>query len=439
MECPGTAGVHPTMNEIPGRRVRLTTAALITTIALLVAPGFLPFSAAGSLANPEIQDEVGDVSPGSFAVNNPAHSSLFASANISAYDLRGAYILLETHDDVYLRFLVRDLPDDFGPPANGVPQGLVGPNATQPFVVLLAFFQAKGQSYMANASLALVEGQSIVDRYTLHRGNDWIELQGAYNVIDNSVTLRIPKDLIGNPTKGDRMTDFRAEGRFGNFQMDFAPNARDVSASPSPAPTDVLQILLHLANGGTQLVEPTFGRSYDFGNFRDPFGAVHLSASPSSRAVAPGGSVRYDVEVSNGADFTDIVLLTLVSASAGWSHSLSLSEVTIAPHSSQVIVVTVHAPQAAQGALVSRITAVGSAGATDALALVTNVAQGSATNPTSTPASNASGHDRPGDGADDGASPHPKKRQKKATPGFEMAALAASLGAVAWAARRRRS
>lgn len=429
------------MTGTPGRRVRLTTAALITISALLVVPG-VPFSAhAGSLSNPEIEDPVDDVNPAAFAINDSAHAPLFSSLNLTAYDVRAAYWFREGPDDIFLRILVKDLPDAWGPPLSLVEdENPFGPNVSQPFVQLHAFFQVNGASYQVNASLAFIDDLVVVDRYQMLVGGAWVGLEGTYNTTENSVTVRVPKPLIGDPNPGQWLDHFRVEGRFADLQLDFAPNAVNAPVVAQPNTQAILRIVLNLVNGNTQIVQPTYGDPYRFGQYGDAAGLIQLTSSHSNKNVAPGGTVGYAITIRNDGYDDQTVLLTLPAAGSGWSHRLDLNEILVAARSSETFMLRVTAPQEVGSALESRLSAAGEDGARAVVVVRTRVTSDGGGNPPSDdpPIDTTGLRSNP---AEQGSGAAPKKHRRPVigqSPGLELVPILLAMAALTWVASRRR-
>lgn len=420
------------MNGTPRRNLRLTTAALVTT---LLAVSGLPTSFSTGSGSPEISDASGDANPGAFYVNNPGNASAFA--NLSAYDLLIVYVLVETADSFAIEFEVKDLPDAWAQDAP-VP---VKPNATQPAVSLVANFTVKGTTYTAQASLVKPSAGGLRDTYELRWPGGSQALSGTFNAVADTVTLIIPKKAIQNPTYGDKLTKFRAEGRFGNSTLDFAPDAVNYQVGQTTA--DALLVLLNKLTG-QQLVEPKFGADYTFGNYPGSVSAdIRLSTDDNSKELGAGSSMVYYFQVENRAPVSDTVTLALSAPTdAGFDHSLSVPRANIPAGGKQVLELAVAAASGLSGTFTSRVSAISQLGDAEELSFLTVVrspagddgSDGGGTSGTSdgTGGSSGSGGSSEGSGSAEGGG---KSKGKSPGPAF-WAMLIVGIG-VAMALRRR--
>lgn len=410
------------------RTLRIGLASLVTT-ALLGAT-WLPLTLAGSLADPEIRDGMGDAAPSAFAVNSPQNASLFE--NLTAYDVVAAWIGLESVSDFWIFIRVRDLPDDWG--ALGAPpsQSPFGANASFSGTSLVANFTIAGVTYEAIAKLAEVSPGGVADNYSLWRGPQWAPLSGSYDVEADLVYMRLPKAAFDDPSDGARLQNIWVMGRFGDRAMDYAPNARDVATGIS----DPLDLLGKLQSGKVT-AQPQFGRDYVFGQYYHPPPPGSPSTAPGpgqgplpdlavsivgseERVIAAGDSVTYQVRIHNRAAQADTAYLVLSSAQEGWSHHLSETQLSLGPGQANEVFLTVFASEAAVGSQASRIDVSSSLGAAKSAATLTRILVVD---------------DGPGPD-DDSVSPVPAP--KGGSPGAGFATAAVAIGLLALAVRRRR-
>jgi hypothetical protein len=416
------------MTGTPKRTLRLPLAALLTT---MLAVSGLPSLSASGPGNPEILDAVGDVNPAAFLLNDPSNGAAFR--NMSAYDLERVYVLIETHSLVLLQFRVANLPDSWAVPPT-LPTGQptpVGANLSQPHVVLAANFTVKGVSYEARANLTQPTGSGVRDTYAVAGPAGMQPVAGTFNVWENTVTISIPKALIGSPRAGEKLTHFRAEGRFGELKLDFAPNAVDYIPNADP---NVVGIVLRKLTG-TQVVQPQYGQDYTFGNYPGAAGGgIALQAPSLAKSVQAGQSVTYLVYVKNQAAVGDTVYLTLNSPGAGVAQHLSLTEIVLNPAEDQTVVVTVSTGANAPPSVDTVLTAVSRLGDTATLTLHTTVVDAGGGSGGSNGSNGGSGSAGPGS-ASDGF--NPDGRPKKDTPAPALVWVLASLVAlIAWHRRR---
>jgi len=399
----------------------------------MLAVSGLPSLSATGPANPEITDSAKDVSPAAFfADTDPKYDEAFQ--NLSAYDLVQVYVLLETRDDLLLQFKVRDLPDEWSLPADvrdEFAEGThLGPNASQPSVVLAANFTIRGVPYEALANLSQPSGQGVIDSYSIgRRGYAPVSISGSFDAFDDTVTLSIRKILLGSPKNNDVLTKFRAEGRFGAAKLDFAPDA--TSYEPTGAP-DVVSIILNTLVG-QQLVKAEYGMDYTF-RWYSGSGSLALDAPSKVQTVPAGSFATYNFQVKNTGSAADTVYLTLSNADAGYVHRLSEDTLALAPGESKAVQLYVSTAQSARGLALSIIEAKSRLGGSDSALFETTIAE-----PGSTPVIGGSqGPDaqNPGsaspDGSSDTGSFKPTRDRSKGAPApMLLPALAAVVGLVA--------
>jgi hypothetical protein len=414
-------------------------AALLTT--MLTVSGLPSLSASGS-ANPEISDSAHDVNPAAFFADTPDNQPAFQ--NVTAYDIEKVYVLLETSTDLLLQFKVVDLPDRWAlPPQLPADQAAevthTGPNASQPSVVLAANFTVRGVTYEATANLSQPTGQGLRDSYDIAApGGGRVPVSGSYDVLADTVTLSIRKALLGSPQRNDVLTKFRAEGRFGDAKLDFAPNAVDYT--PGSVDPGLVSIVVQTLTG-QQLVQPRYGANYTF-NYRAGSGDIELSADSREKTVAAGNYATYAFQVKNLGGAADTVYLTLSRSDKGYEHKLTLSDVSLAPGESKLVQLTVSAAPDARGLAISIVEARSRLGDTDSLVFETTIAEpGSvpSSGGSSAPAQNEGGGGAPPDGSSSQAPFSPTHKRTKSVPAAQLIAVAGTLlGLVAVLAMRRR-
>lgn len=424
----------------PRRTLRLTTTALVTT--LLVASG-LPSLLATGPGNPEITDASGDVFPAAFFVNDPTHAAAFQNA--SSYDLVKVYVLAETTDQFLIEFRVRDLPEAWAVPPEFAPEEeQASPHQTTPAVHLAANFTVKGKTYEAVARLATPSGTGLVDSYFLRDAGDEIALSGSFDAEADTVTLTVPKHRVGSPAFGDFLTKFRAEGRFGETPLDFAPDTVDYEPDTSGGPAIVQIIVEKLA--GRQVVEPRYGSNYAFGDYPGGVsGDILLVSDQTTGTVQAGESIVYFVKAKNRAPVSDTIFLTASSPREGVAHHLSETRLYLGAGSEQVVSFTVSTSRGVSGLSAATVDASSQLGDEGSLTFITDIkpastggATGGADGSGGGSGTGANGTDdgsTPGDGGEGGGDP-----KGGGSPGFTVAAIAAAaVLAGMWAARRRRA
>lgn len=422
------------MQGTPIRLSRPITALLTTMLAVSGLPSL---SASGS-NNPEIMDDTGDTTPSAFFTDTDENQPAFE--NFTAYDLEKVYVLLETATDLLVQFQVRDLPDRWAfapllPDEEGFNASAPGPNASQPSVVLAVNFTLRGASHEAMAILSQPTGQGLRDTYSISRdGSAPVAVSGSYDVAADTVTLALRKDLLGSPRNGDILSDFRAEGRFGDAKLDFAPDAVDYE--PQPGQPDLITIVLEKLQG-QQVVQPQFGNPYTF-NYRAGSGDVELSAAATTATVGPGGMVVYSVQVKNRGAAADTIILTLSDPSLGYHHRLGLTELDLAPGHSEIVLLTVSTAASARGTAISIVEARSRLGDTEALVFETSIVEGApvSTTGSSNPIEQTNAPNESPETADDPPF-NPTRKRTTSTPGFEAVAVGMALVALAaWWPRR---
>lgn len=365
------------------RTLPIGLASLVT--AALLGATWIPFASAGSSADAEVRDNVGDASPAAFAANSPENASLFE--NLTAYDLVAAWVSLESESDFWLFIRVRDLPDDWGALGNPPPQSPFGANTSFSGTSVVANFTVAGKQYQAIAKLAEVAPGGLMDNYSLWKGSQWAPLSGSYDVESDQIAMRLPKIAFENLTDGILLEKFWIQGRYGARVMDYAPDARDVVTGSS----DPLDILGRLQQGKVT-VEPRYGREYRFGQYYHP-PAPGSSYSPppstqgalpdlslsiigsSERAIAAGDDAIYQLRIHNRAAAAETVYLVLSSAKAGWSNHLSHAQMQLGPGEADDVFITVAAAESARGSLTSRIDVSSSLGASKTSSVLTRVVE----------------------------------------------------------------
>jgi hypothetical protein len=421
--------------------------ATLVTTALLVLAG-IPSVSSSSGADPEITDPPKDVSPGSFLLNksSPAANEAFSRAifaNASAYDVTAAWVALESQADYWMFIQVRDLPDGWGlagKPPSGSP---FGDNASFAGTSLVANCTIAGGNYRAIAKLAMPERGQLLDNYTLWKGDEWVPLSGAYSTSQDWVAMRLPKAAFAGLADGVKLTKFWVLGRYANFSMDFAPNAKQISLSGVPDPSLVGP---QVAKG--RVVEPQFGRDYSFGQYYHPPGPTPTTSislptgtsntktpshvdpalrleivGGSQKALTAGHSVVYEVAVHNDAAASDTVFLVLSSASKGWSHQLSESTFVLPSMQARSVLLTVAASDGAVSSLRSMVDASSMLGASTRVSAL-SVIDGSVAPHT-------------GSGGEDVTIIEAPKSPHNGTPGLEAFGVLAVLGLLAIALRGR--
>lgn len=410
-------------------RLSRTTAALLTT--LLAVSGLPSLSASGS-SNPEILDPSGDVNPAAFFVNTPENEGAFE--NLTAYDLEKVYVLLESANDLLLQFKVRDLPDRWGLPAELPPdEGAAGPNASQPSVVLSANFTVRGVSYEAKANLSQPTGQGLRDSYSISRqGSGAVSVPGSYDVAANTVTISIRKDLLGSPRNADVLSQFRAEGRFGDAKLDFAPNA--VNAEPD-AGTDIVSIILQTLTG-QQVVQPRYGANYTF-RYYEGSGDIEVNAPVLAKTVGAGGAVFYTIQVTNRGSAADTVVFTLSPADTGFQHSVSKTEVYLGVGGTETVQLSVGTAPAARGLALSIVEVRSRLGDSSVVIFETTIVENG---PTESPGQSFPVESPEGPDQDPSSKApfSPTRQRTKGVPGFAaVAVFVAAAAFVAFVASRR--
>lgn len=161
---------------------------------------------------------------------------------------------------------------------------------------------------------------------------------GVDSVMDvkaDSVTVRLPRDLVGLPKKQEQMTQIWATSWVGEARMDMAPQPKNAGAG-----ADTGQALSE-----RRLVEPAFGRAYSF--VHDSFGgnpagriAAEVLGTPEA-TVREGGFTAYTVEVRNPGPGAMRGIVTLNAPAAGWTHQVDQSILELDAGQSTMVVVTV--------------------------------------------------------------------------------------------------
>lgn len=417
------------------RSGRFALASLVTTTMLAVAA--VPSALAGSAAAPEILDAAGDVSPAAFATNETVDNETLSEMyqNVTAYDVVQAWVGLESASDFWIFIHVRDLPDGWS--ALGAPpeESPFGANASHAGTSLVANFSISGQTYQAIAKLAMPKAGALFDNYTIWRGDEWAPVAGVYNTTQDWVAMILPKAAFAGLGDGVRLTQFWVQGRFADFAMDYAPDARGTVTGLLTQ--DPFLIAEKVAAG--ELVEPMYGLEYEFGQYYKPPStspapgnwptapAVRLSSTGASeRSVARGESVSYEIRVANQATASDTAYFALNSAGSGWSHQLSETQVELGPGQGRLLYLTVSAAPDARGAMESIVSVSTSLGGTDALSLRSSVLE-------SAPGGPGSGGSSPG-------SAPATTQPEGGAPGFGvlLVAVAALVALGAFGLRRRR-
>lgn len=300
--------------------------ALVVWFALVSSLGAAPAGGAPGV----VSDGRSDASPAAFLLRNATNA--WAYDAFGAYDVLDGRVLGDTPDLVLFQIHVREIPDAWALlpkiPAGG--NHSFGLNASNPTVHLLAFFRVGATDYQADAQLSLYEGEGVVERYLLREHYRNEPVFGSIDAEADTVTLGVPRKLLGAPAAGANVTAIRFEGRIDHHKIDLAPDA--VAWDPSNAShSDFGYVVRRL--GGTQLVEPTFGPDYvlgSVGNATVP-GAIRLTASAVERPIHPGNQTAYDVVVHNLANASDTVSLVLSSAVNASAHAVGRSLLFLAP------------------------------------------------------------------------------------------------------------
>lgn len=362
--------------------IRIGVASLV--VGLLLGSVLLSSVAAGSQDDPEISDPAGDANPLSFASQTDNDASLFQ--NLTAYDVVKAWVALETEDAFLLQIQVRDLPNGWTVPNNPPPYSPFNNSPAYDGTALLAHYSIAGRGYTAIAKIAMpAPGQMMADYRVWRDDGASLPLSGGFDTEQDWVAFLFPKDAFVGLGDGAKLSQFWVLGRWGNFSMDYAPNA--MSYAPGTAFPDPVQILEQ-----GRLVAPQFGREYTFGQYyrasttsttggawSPPAGAaapnLHLAVNgPTELSMPPGDTRTFELRVRNDATDADTVYLTLNAPAAGWSHHLSDVQAELAAGASKIVYVTVGSATGATGSLESIVSAASRLGASQQVSVVTRIA-----------------------------------------------------------------
>lgn len=417
--------------------IRVGIASLVA--AVLLGGLLVPTATAGAQDNPEISDPPGDANPLSFAAQTEDDASLFQ--NLTAYDVLKAWIALETEDAFLVQIQVRDLPDGWTIPDSPPRYTPFNNSPAYDGTALLAHFSIAGRDYTAIAKVAMpAPGQMLVDYRVWRDDGASLPLSGGFDTEQDWVAFLFPKDAFVGLTDGSKLSQFWVLGRWGNFSMDYAPNAK--SYAPGAAVPDPIQIL---EDG--RLVAPQFGRDYTFGQYYRPPSATTTTGGwsspagtaapnlyfavngPGELAMRPGDTRTFELLVRNDAAESDTVFFTLNAPAAGWSHHLSDVQAELAAGASKIVYVTVGSSSGATGSLESVASAASRLGASRQVFVVTRLDGAGSPGSPGGPGSNGDGFA----GNKTGQEPDGE------SPGLilPLAAVGALVAAALWRTRRR--
>lgn len=202
-------------------------------------------------------------------------------------------------------------------------------------------------------------------------------IDGVSDLHNDWVQMRIPKDKVGAPLRGEVLSHFRAESALKTtIRMDFAPDAVTPSVNGACPVTQSLSTDSVMSGAG-QLVCPAFGADYRFvyplpntsggggttssssraANSNGPAGRLDLEPqAPTLQRIHPGQSATFVFTVRNTGTAALSGLFSLSSPAAGWAHQLDASAWSLAAGKSMVVKLTVTGTSGGASDQISRVT-----------------------------------------------------------------------------------
>lgn len=243
------------------------------------------------------------------------------------------------------------------------PLGLLG--GEDPAVADPATGLAQAQALIAKARAALpapvadalpadtaAPVQLLFDGYELRdpQGNA-VPLEGAVDVEADTVTIRVPKKLIGTPARGTLLTEFRATADFSGALTDFGPDAEPVAPAS--------------AAGQGALMRPRHGESYSFVGADPTIDTLKVTADePLDQSIEAGGVATYFVTLENVGTVPLAGVFAFGPADAGWTAQVRDTVWALAPGSSESYAVTVSALEGGAKETTTRVAVSPEGGAT---------------------------------------------------------------------------
>ena len=180
-------------------------------------------------------------------------------------------------------------------------------------------------------------------------------LSGVVNQTQDYIRIALPKAMVGEPQRGDELTNFFVTSALQGHVMDFAPDATHANVAG-----DAGTLVDGAGSGG--LVTPAFGRAFQF-QYPDASSAgmtaalTVASTGPTSLHAQAGEAARYTFTVRNTGTMALSGTLSLSSPSAGWTHSLDADRFDLVAGGSAPFVLTVTGVDGSPASFTSTVTA----------------------------------------------------------------------------------